>query len=65
MHEQRKIPKEKYSKSVDSTSTHNSADFKVSHYPHLPLRVPYGPEGAAGERDADRQIPARQAIPSG
>jgi hypothetical protein len=34
MHEQRKIPKERYSKSSDSTSSHNSADFKVSHDPH-------------------------------
>jgi hypothetical protein len=33
MHEQRKIPKERYSKSSDSTSSHNSADFKVSHDP--------------------------------
>jgi len=65
MHEQRKCPKERYSKSVDSTSSHNSADFKVSHYPHLHLRVPYGAEGAAGERDANRQILARQASPSG
>jgi hypothetical protein len=33
MHEQRKIPKERYSKSSDSTSSYNSADFKVSHDP--------------------------------
>jgi hypothetical protein len=32
IHAQRKVPKERYLKSVDSTSSHNSADFKVSHY---------------------------------
>jgi hypothetical protein len=32
MHEQRKVPKERCLKSVDSRSSHNSANFKVSHY---------------------------------
>ena len=38
MYEQRKVPKERYLKSVDSASSHNSADFKVSRYPAVDCR---------------------------
>jgi hypothetical protein len=37
MHEQRKVPKERCLKSVASTASRNSEDFKVSHYPSISI----------------------------